>query len=146
MKWHTTKEGIVFAFDDELPITADPWSSYPEDRVEARLAERERFAEEEFRKPEHRQIVTGLRRLNGGLAALKSGWQAAGRQHALSELEHLLRRQHELELAIERLESMFLREYARDLLDRMATERRSLTEEVRWDVAASMSVQQRQKL
>ncbi len=67
---------------------------------------------------------------------MKVSWQYAGRQHALAELEQQLRRQHELELEIERIDNRFLREYVHELLDKMADVRRSLSEEVRWDIDA----------
>jgi len=136
MKWSTTKEGIVFVFDDERPEVAGTWNVYAEEQIEEKLSRRERFAEEEFRKPEHRHIITGLKRLNNGLTALKISWQYAGRQHALAELEQLLTRQHDIELEIEKIDNRFLREYVHELLDKMADVRRSLSEEVRWDVDA----------
>jgi hypothetical protein len=118
---------------------ADARHVYIEDRIEERLSSCEKFAEEEFRKPEHRHIIVSIKRVNNSLTLLKTSWRLSGRQHALIELESLLRRQHEIELKIENLDNMFLRDYARDLLDKMATSRRALIEEVRWDVEATKS-------
>jgi hypothetical protein len=84
--------------------------------------------------------MIGLKRFNNSLAQLKTSWQQAGRQHALEELESLLRRQHEIELQVEKIDNMFLREYVHELLDKMAVARRSLSEEVRWDVESKKSV------
>jgi hypothetical protein len=107
---------------------------YIEDRIEEQLSSCERFAEEQLRKPEHRRVMIGIKRLNNALTSLKTGWQSSSRQHALSELESVLMRQHEIELQIERIDNMFLREYVRELLDKMASARRAMVEEVRWDV------------
>ena len=112
---------------------------YIEERIEEKLSSCEKFAEEEFRKPEHRHIIVGIKRLNNSLTILKTSWRQSGRLHALIELESLLRRQHEIELKIENIDNMFLRDYARDLLDKMAATRRALIEEVRWDVEAAKS-------
>lgn len=113
---------------------------YIEYRIEERLSSREMFAEEQFRKPEHRHIVIGLRRLNNTLTSLKASWQRTGRHHALNELESALKRQHEIELEIEKVDNMFLREYAHEILDKMAVARQAMVEEVRWDVGAERSL------
>lgn len=84
-------------------------------------------------------MMVGLKRLNNSLALLKTSWQQTGRQHALDELESLLRRQHEIELQVEKIDNMFLREYVHELLDKMAAARRSLAEEIRWDVESKKS-------
>ncbi len=46
----------------------------------------------------------------------------------------MLNRLHELETDVEAIEDVFLREYIYEQLDTIASTRRSLTEEVRWDV------------
>ncbi|HEY3422280.1 MAG TPA: hypothetical protein VGK13_03910 [Methanocellaceae archaeon] len=112
---------------------------YIEDRIEEQLSSCERFAEEQLRKPEHRRVMIGIKRLNNALTSLKTGWQSSSRQHALSELESVLIRQHEIELQIEKIDNMFLREYVHELLDKMATARRAMAEEVRWDVESERS-------
>ncbi len=46
----------------------------------------------------------------------------------------MLNRLHELETDVEAIEDIFLREYIYEQLDMIASTRRSLAEEVRWDV------------
>ncbi len=46
----------------------------------------------------------------------------------------MLNRLHELEADAETIEDVFLREYVYEQLDMIASIRRSLAEEVRWDV------------
>ena len=46
----------------------------------------------------------------------------------------MLNRLHELETDVEAIEDVFLREYVYEQLDMIASTRRSLAEEVRWDV------------
>ncbi len=56
------------------------------------------------------------------------------RHHSLKELENLLNRQHELENEAEGIKDVFLRGYIHEQLDMIAAARRSLAEEVRWDI------------
>jgi hypothetical protein len=49
----------------------------------------------------------------------------------------MLDRQHDIENDAENIEDMFLREYIYELLDIVAATRRSLAEEVRWDIESS---------
>lgn len=46
----------------------------------------------------------------------------------------MLNRLYELEIDVEAIEDVFLREYIYEQLDMIASTRRSLAEEVRWDV------------
>ncbi len=50
------------------------------------------------------------------------------------ELENVLVRQYEIERDAENIEDVFLREYVYEQLDIIAAARRSLSEEVRWEV------------
>ncbi len=50
------------------------------------------------------------------------------------ELGNALARQHEVERDAENIEDVFLRGYVYEQLDSLAAARRSLSEEVRWDV------------
>lgn len=78
-----------------------------------------------------------LERLIRILALIESSWQHTSRQHALKELENVLIRQHEIEKDIENIEDTFLREYIYEQLDTIAFSRRSLADEVRWDIESS---------
>lgn len=57
------------------------------------------------------------------------------------ELENVLVRQHEVERDAENIEDVFLRGYVYEQLDMIAFSRRSLVEEVRWDIESSKKSQ-----
>ncbi len=75
-----------------------------------------------------------LERLSRTLALIEGSWQHASRHHAQRELENVLARQHEVERDAENIEDIFLRGYVYEQLDIIAATRRSLSEEVRWDI------------
>jgi len=68
---------------------------------------------------------------------VENSWLGAGRHHALKELGNLLDRQHELEKETEGIEDVFLREYIYEQLDTIAAVRRSLANDVRWDIESN---------
>ncbi len=68
---------------------------------------------------------------------VENSWLGAGRHHALKELGNLLDRQHELEKETEGIEDVFLREYIYEHLDTIAAVRRSLANDVRWDIESN---------
>ncbi|MFZ2411254.1 MAG: hypothetical protein WAW23_06775 [Candidatus Methanoperedens sp.] len=78
-----------------------------------------------------------LERLGRTLALIEGSWQRASRHHALRELENILARQHEVERNTENVEDAFLRGYIYEQLDIVAATRRSLAEEVRWDIESN---------
>ncbi|MCZ7383295.1 MAG: hypothetical protein O8C63_00920 [Candidatus Methanoperedens sp.] len=78
-----------------------------------------------------------LERLAHTLAVIETSWQRAARHHALRELENVLIRQHEVEIDAENIEDVFLRGYIYEQLDIVAAARRSLAEEIRWDIESS---------
>ncbi len=75
-----------------------------------------------------------LERMSRTLALIEGSWQRTQRHHALRELENILARQHEVERDAENIEDVFLRGYVYEQLDVIAAARRSLSEEVRWDI------------
>ena len=88
-------------------------------------------------KPEYRRMRISLERLARTLAVIETSWQRAGRHHALRELENVLTRQHEVERDAENIEDVFLRGYIHERLDIVASTRRFLAEEVKWDIEAN---------
>lgn len=78
-----------------------------------------------------------LERLSRTLALIEGSWQHTSRHHALRELENVLARQHEVEMDAENIEDAFLRGYIYEQLDIVSATRRSLAEEVRWDIESS---------
>jgi hypothetical protein len=122
------KEGIVFAFHNN-------WDGEDVDKdIEKQVSRYGNYARERLRRPEYHRIRIGLARLNRTLALIEDGWQRTSRHHALRELENALNRQHEIEKEAENIEDLFLRGYVYEQLDMIAGARRSLAEEVRWDV------------
>ncbi len=82
-----------------------------------------------------------LERLSRTIALIEGSWQRTSRHHALMELENVLVRQHEVERDAENIEDVFLRGYVYEQLDMIAFSRRSLVEEVRWDIESSKKSQ-----
>ncbi len=97
----------------------------------------ENYAEEGLKKPEYRRMQINLKRLFRTLALIEGSWQRTSRHHALKELENALVRQHEVENDAENIEDTFLRGYIYEQLDIVAATRRSLAEEVRWDIESN---------
>jgi hypothetical protein len=88
-------------------------------------------------RPEFHRIRIGLERLRRSLSTIAGSWQRADRNHAQKELGNILSRQHEIENDTETIEDMYLREYIYEQLDIAAAARRSLAQDVRWDIRAS---------
>jgi len=88
-------------------------------------------------RPEYHRIRIGLERLRRSLSTIAGSWQRTDRNHAQKELGNILSRQHEIENDTETIEDMYLREYIYEQLDIAATARRSLAEEIRWDIEAN---------
>ena len=127
------KEGIVFAihnkWNDEV--------SEIEENTEKIEGEYENYAKERLKRPEFHRIRIGLERLKRSLSIIQESWQRTGRQHAQRELGNSLSRQHEIENDAENIEDMYLREYIYEQLDIAASARRSLAQDVRWDLQVS---------
>ncbi len=94
----------------------------------------EDHAKGKLRKPEYQRIRISLERLARSLTLIEGSWQRTNRYHAQKELGNMLNRLHELETDVETIEDVFLREYIYEQFDMIASTRRSLAEEVRWDV------------
>jgi len=97
----------------------------------------ENYAKERLKRPEFHRIRIGLERLNRSLSIIEESWQRTGRQHAQKELGNILIRKHEIENEAENIEDMYLREYIYEQLDMIAAARRSLAQDVRWDIQAN---------
>jgi len=97
----------------------------------------ENYAKERLKRPEFHRIRIGLERLTRSLSIIEGSWQRTGRQHAQKELGNILSRQHEIENEAENIEDMYLREYIYEQLDMIAAARRSLAQDVRWDIQAN---------
>ena len=88
-------------------------------------------------RPEFNRIRIGLERLRRSLSTIARSWQHTDRNHAQTELGNILNRQHEIENDTENIDDMYLREYIYEQLDIAAAARRSLAQDVKWDILAS---------
>ena len=71
------------------------------------------------------------------LLMIEQSWQTSGRHHSQKELENILIRQHEIEMETESIGDLFLREYIYERLDGIAAARRSLAQDIKWDIESS---------
>jgi hypothetical protein len=81
-----------------------------------------------------------LDRLARILYLVESSWQLKNRRQTLDELENVLTRHHELEKEVEKIDDIFLRGYIYEKLDGIAHSRRSLVEEVKWDIESKRNI------
>ncbi len=68
---------------------------------------------------------------------IKNSWQRVNRNHSQKGLENILIRQHEIELETEGIEDVFLKEYIYEQLDNASAARRSLAQDIRWDIEST---------
>lgn len=133
------KEGIIFAIHKKW----DSIESSPDEGAEEKLkvSAYENYTKENLRKPKYQRMRISIERLNRIIVLLENSWQRTSRRHSLKELENLLDRQHEIEKEIETIEDVFIRGYIYEQLDMVAAARRSLIEEIRWDIEAGRKSQ-----
>ena len=135
MMWKicSIKEGIVFAIHNKWNVSDIDEGT---EEIQEGLAY-ENYAKERLKRPEFHRTRIGLERLNRSLSIIEESWQRTGRQHAQKELGNILIRKHEIENEAENIEDMYLREYIYEQLDMIAAARRSLAQDVRWDIQAN---------
>jgi hypothetical protein len=92
------------------------------------------YGEKKLQRPEYRRIGISLERFSRILFMIENSWRLTSRHHSQKELENVLTRQHEIEKETEGIEDVFLREYIYEQLDNMAATRRSLSEDIKWDI------------
>ena len=107
--------------------------------LEAEQSAYERYTTEQLKSPEYQRLLIGLKRMARALASIGERWRATSRHQTLAELDNLLDLQHELEKQAESVQDVFMREYIYDRLDEVAITRRSLSEDVRWDVRSGLA-------
>ncbi len=126
-----TREGIIFAVHNRWDGIE---SGHEGTEEKPKISAYESYAKERLKTPEYRRILISLERLAHTLVLIETSWRRTSRHHALTELGNVLARQHEVERDAENIEDVFLRGYVYEKLDALAAARRSLSEEVRWDV------------
>jgi hypothetical protein len=126
------KEGITFAnnrWNGKESLDLDG-----QEEAEKQVSSYENYAKERLKRPEYQRMRISLERLARTIAILEISWQRTRRHHTLRELENLLHQQHEIERDAENIEDVFLRGYIYERLDTIAAARRSLSEDVGWDI------------
>jgi hypothetical protein len=78
--------------------------------------------------------VIGLGRLARSLSHIGESWSETSRSQSLAELEHALLRLHDIELQAEKIDDSFIRGHILDRLGELAEMRRSVAEDIRWDL------------
>jgi hypothetical protein len=110
------------------------------DRLEIGAAEEgsltayELYVAEKLKAPEYRRIMIGLGRLTRSLTQIATTWQRTSRGQSLSELAQVLAKLHEIEADVEKIQDDYVRGHIVGRLDELAALRRSVAEEIRWDV------------
>jgi prephenate dehydrogenase len=94
----------------------------------------DRYLAEKLSAPEYRRIMIGLGRVTRSLTHIWNSWPIASRAQSLDELEQALLRLHDLELLAEKVDDAFVRGHILDRLEELAMLRRSVAEDIRWDV------------
>ncbi len=129
------KEGIVFAIDGEPHGEGSYINEDAEEKHHASAFET--GTKEKLRNPEYHRIQIGLDRLNREFFMIENSWRQVSRGHSQKELENMLIRQHEIELETEGIEDVFLKEYIYEQLDKISEARRSLAQDIRWDIESA---------
>lgn len=92
---------------------------------------------ERLDSPDYRRITIGLGRLARSLTQINTSWHETAREQSLSELREILAKLHEIEEGAELISDELIRGYIVDRLDTLAAWRRSIAEEIRWDMEAA---------
>jgi hypothetical protein len=138
------QEGIVFAFhntwEDKESLDLDG-SKGIDERTEGDSPDAYgKYANDRLKRPEFRRMKISLDRLARTIYMVESSWQQKNRRQAIGELENVLVRQHELEKEVEKIYDIFIRGYIYEKLDNIASSRRSLIEEIKWDIESEKNM------
>ena len=92
------------------------------------------YVAEYVQLPEHRRLFIRLSRLMRIADRIGESWRFMYREQAIAELTEVMNSLHELEAEADQIQDTMVREYAFDWIDAIASMRRSVAEEIRWDV------------
>ncbi|WP_148266595.1 hypothetical protein [Methanocella arvoryzae] len=87
--------------------------------------------------PQYRRLFIRLSRMMRITGTIGGNWRSMYREHALAELAEVMASLHEMEAEAERIQDTMLREHVFDWIDSIACMRRSIAEEIRWDLEAA---------
>lgn len=93
-----------------------------------------------FLNPEYRRIKISLDLLTRSLASIQNTWRQTKRALLLIELKNNMYRQHDIEIETEKVEDSILSEYIYNQLNDISEIRRSISEEIKWDMEANKNL------
>ncbi len=93
-----------------------------------------------FLNPEYRRIKISLDLLTRSLASIQNTWRQTKRALLLIELTNNMYRQHDIEIETEKVEDSILSEYIYNQLNDISEIRRSISEEIKWDMEANKNL------
>lgn len=99
-----------------------------------------RHIQKKLKTPEYRRIMIGLNLLIRSLASMQNTWRRTKRELLLIELTNNMYRQHDIEIEIDKIGDSILREYIYGQLDDISTIRRSISEEIKWDMETNKNL------
>lgn len=95
------------------------------------------YVAEYIQMPEHRRLFIRLARMMRITGTIGGSWRSRYREQSLAELAEVMNCLHEMEAEAEKIGNTMLREHVFDWIDMIACMRRSIAEEIRWDVDAA---------
>lgn len=98
------------------------------------------YIQKRLMTPEYRRIKIGLDILLRSLISMQRTWRRTKRELLLMELTNDMHRQHDMEIEIDKIDDYVLREYIYGQLDDMSTMRRSISEEIKWDMETNKNL------
>jgi len=99
------------------------------------------YVSEEMMKPDYRRIKIGLDRMERSVISIASSWGHTSRAQALAELDEVLRKLQEIEVQAENVRDSLVWEHIIDRIDVLASLRRHLVAELRWEVQSEQNCQ-----
>lgn len=85
----------------------------------------------------HVRLKTSLNNMANRLLLIEKSWHRMNRKAFMPELMRMLGKVHSMEEEIEKLEDPIARALGYEYIDKLASQRRFLLEEIRWDIASS---------
>ncbi len=87
--------------------------------------------------PEYRPTYVKMARALRVVTQIGGSWRTSDRVQTLLELGEVLKSLYQLEMEAERINDTLIREHIFDRLEVISSKRRSIAEEIRWEIAES---------
>jgi len=95
------------------------------------------YVADQIEMPQYRRLFISISRMMRVTTVVGNSWRSNSRSQALSELTEVMKKLHEIETEAEKIEDAMVREHVIDLVGMISEMRRSIAEEIRWDVEAA---------